>query len=392
MSLFDGLPVTGQVSGLRVVQEINAQDAEARAILAAAGITPDAAKADQLLAAIKQISWGNQTDPLPSKAEAEAGVENTKRMTPLRVAQAIAALGKPQFPAGALFPYASIDQPAWGLPLLGGAVSRTIYPKLFAVLCPVIAATTTASSAVITVPSTLHWYAGMPVEDDRFAAGTTVLSIDSSTTVTLSKTANAGGSGSLRVFLYGYGAGGNNTTFGLPLGAGDYLRAYDGGRGREQWTLTGTLTASSNVVTGIASTRGILIGSTASHGSITGGSATVAKITANSITLSATATVTVSGAALTVTGMAIGAEGADSIQGHKHYAGEYPGYLMNGTILGAGPSASGNTPNVTGTVTSPAIVTSAPISDGINGLPRTGPETTVKRLTVGMYICHGEVI
>ena len=293
---------------------------------------------------------------------------------------------------GTLLPYAGIDQPAWGLPLLGGAVSRTAYPRLFAVLCPLVTGTTTAGSAAVTVPSTLHWYAGMPVEGAAFAAGTTVTSIDSTTTATLSKTAGTSGSGSLQVFLYGYGAGGSASTFGLPLGAGDYLRAYDGGRGREQWTMTGNLAASSNVVTGLASTRGILIGATVTHASITGGSATVTKITANSITISATATGTVTSAALYVAGMAIGAEGGDAIQ-------QATGALTIGggtgvVITGAGGAATGVFS--AGASRSYALsgqpIASNDLNFDLSSVARTGPETTVKRMTVGMYICHGEAI
>ncbi|ASJ24167.1 hypothetical protein [Laribacter hongkongensis] len=370
-SLFhDGNPATGELGTIVSAEWLNNMQAALRgnqseliALLTAAGIEPSAAKADQVLTALRALFLGKAAQA------ADSAKLDSHPASYFATADDLAALsGRSSMPAGVLMPYMGISQPAWGLPLLGGSVSRASYPKLFAVLCPVIAATTAAGSGVVTVTSTMHWYAGMPIEDARFATGTTVVSIDSATTAILSNTAATTGSGQLRIFLFGYGAGGNATTFGLPLGAGDYLRAYDSGRAREKWTLTGNMASGSNVITGIASTRGILIGSTVAHANISGSGVTVTKITANSITLSSTATANVTGAAIVMTGLAIGAEGNDEILSHTH-------------TTYSGPSSYSGATGVSG---------------GIFGvyqtLPTGGPENNVRRLIVGMYICHGESV
>lgn len=73
------------------------------------------------------------TVELASQAEAEAGAENTKRMTPLRTSQAIAALGS-AVPAGAITAFAASGAPSGWLLCDGSAVSRTTFAALFAVI------------------------------------------------------------------------------------------------------------------------------------------------------------------------------------------------------------------------------------------------------------------
>lgn len=102
MSSFVDLPVTGQLPGLRFVQEFNTHATEMRALLAAAGVAPDPAKSDQLATAIKGLI-GNKADKattltgygiaVAGKAESEAGTDNTMPMTPLRTAQALQKSG-----------------------------------------------------------------------------------------------------------------------------------------------------------------------------------------------------------------------------------------------------------------------------------------------------------
>ena len=79
-----------------------------------------------------------------------------------------------------------------------------------------------------------------------------------------------------------------------------------------------------------------------------------------------------------------GADGViqqDAVQGHKHNSAEYPGGLMNGSIIGAGQNGSGNAPNVLATAAYPAAITSSPIGDGVNGTPRTASETRPLNVT-----------
>lgn len=66
--------------------------------------------------------------PLASQAEAEAGTENTKIMTPLRTAQAIAVFS---IPSGVILDYAGTTAPTGYLMCYGQAISRTTYATLF---------------------------------------------------------------------------------------------------------------------------------------------------------------------------------------------------------------------------------------------------------------------
>ena len=97
----------------------------------------------------------------------------------------------------------------------GTACGRTTYSALFDVLTYLMTGSTTFGSAVVTaLSSTADMVAGMPVEGTGIPSGTTILSVDSSTQVTLSANATSGGSPSLRFFLTGAGDG--STTFNVP--------------------------------------------------------------------------------------------------------------------------------------------------------------------------------
>lgn len=94
----DGNPATGALGTLVTADWLNGmQDAtadmkdELLQVLSATGIAPDEAATNQLLLAIKTLAWGNIVARVASQAEAEAGSDNVKQMTALRVAQAIEA-------------------------------------------------------------------------------------------------------------------------------------------------------------------------------------------------------------------------------------------------------------------------------------------------------------
>lgn len=119
----------------------------------------------------------------------------------------------------------------------GAAVSRTTYADLLAASSIVRTGATTSGSAVVTaLSSAADLFPGMPVEGTGIQAGTTVLTVDSATQVTLSANATATGSPSLRFFLFGNGDG--STTFNVidmggvvPIGykaAGDADGDYKG--------------------------------------------------------------------------------------------------------------------------------------------------------------------
>lgn len=99
----DGNPATAELGTLVTAQWLNevqsglqSSQSELLSVLAAAGLGTDSGLTNQLLAAIKQLAWGNTVTRLASQAEAEAGTDNVKQMTPLRVAQAVAVLSSKQ--------------------------------------------------------------------------------------------------------------------------------------------------------------------------------------------------------------------------------------------------------------------------------------------------------
>lgn len=94
----------------------------------------------------------------------------------------------------------------------GGAYSRSTYAELFEASSLVRTGATTSGSAIVTgLSATSDLFAGMPVEGVGVPPGTTVLTVDSASQVTLSANATATGGPSLRFFLFGNGDG--STTF-----------------------------------------------------------------------------------------------------------------------------------------------------------------------------------
>ncbi|MTD33669.1 hypothetical protein [Paludibacterium denitrificans] len=201
----------------------------------------------------------------------------------------------------------------------GSAIGRTVEPLLFAALCPTRSGTLTGGQATVTgLSTTLDMWVGMPVEGDGIPDGTTVSSITSTTAIMLSAAAMVSGEQVLTIFPFGYGYGGSATTFGVPDDRGLHTRGYDSGRGYEKSTLTAKTTNASNVLTGIASTRGLWVGIPVSGAGIPANT-TITKInSATSVTISAAATATAASVALRVTGRQLGAEGTDEIKAHNH--------------------------------------------------------------------------
>lgn len=88
----NGTPENNYQDGTQLdAADFDSWNRELVGVLDAAGIAPEATAFDQLLKAIKTLSWGNLTRRLATQAEAETGEDDTYQMTPLRVAQAIAA-------------------------------------------------------------------------------------------------------------------------------------------------------------------------------------------------------------------------------------------------------------------------------------------------------------
>jgi len=121
----------------------------------------------------------------------------------------------------------------------GQSISRATYPDYVTATTIVQTGTSTNGSAVITgLSDTTQLGAGMNVEGTGIPAATTINSVDSSTQITLSANATASGTPSLTVFPNGYGAGGSNTTIGVPDCRGVMLagRSNMGGTNNNNYT------------------------------------------------------------------------------------------------------------------------------------------------------------
>lgn len=93
---------------------------------------PDAGKHTSFLRG--DGTWQNVPQPvIATQAEAEAGTDNTKHMTPLRVKQAIAKLSE-EIPVGSILPFGGNSAPSGFLLCNGAAISRTTYANLYAVI------------------------------------------------------------------------------------------------------------------------------------------------------------------------------------------------------------------------------------------------------------------
>jgi microcystin-dependent protein len=118
-------------------------------------------------------------------------------------------------PTGTIIDFAGATAPGGYLACDGSAVSRTTYVTLFAALTQLQTGTLTNTSASVTgLSSTAQMYAGMPIEGTGVPASTTILSVDSGTSITMSNAATAGGAQSLRFFNWGNGNA--STTFNVP--------------------------------------------------------------------------------------------------------------------------------------------------------------------------------
>ena len=121
----------------------------------------------------------------------------------------------PELP-GVIKPYAGLTPPTGYLFTDGAAVSRATYAALFAAMSIQTTGNFTSGSAVVTsIPSTANMQAGMPISGPRIQSGTVIQSVDSSTQITMSKTASSSGTGTACA-VCPFGVGDGSTTFNLP--------------------------------------------------------------------------------------------------------------------------------------------------------------------------------
>jgi microcystin-dependent protein len=144
---------------------------------------------------------------LATAAETDTGTDNTRAVHPAGL--------YPLLPSGRIEPYAGFDAPSGWLLCDGSAVSRATYSRLYGVMTKTTTGTTVNGSATVSVASSSGMVAGMPVEGPGIALGTTVLTVNNATQITLSANAGAGaGAGTIRVLPFGQGDG--STTFNVP--------------------------------------------------------------------------------------------------------------------------------------------------------------------------------
>lgn len=114
---------------------------------------------------------------------------------------------------GMIADFAAPVPPAGWLELDGSVLSTSTYSGLFAVMSMTSSGTRTNGSAVVTsIPSTSNFRVGYYIFGTGIAAGTTILSIDSASQVTLSATAGSSGTSSFFVSPFAMNTG----TFTLP--------------------------------------------------------------------------------------------------------------------------------------------------------------------------------
>lgn len=312
-------------------------------------------------------------EELAHLVESQGGVPTPGVYTQVATAiQAMINASAAQVPPGTPLMWPVPTPPAWALVRDGSAMSRAAYADLYDVLCPTRNMTTVNGTKNLTsISTTADLYIGMPIEGAGIAAGAQIESILTSTTATMTINATASAAVPVRLFYYGYGSGGSATTFGLPDDRGLFERGLDTSRGYEKTTLNGTTTNALNTLTGLSSTKGLYVGMALSAAAGIPGGTTITEITsATAIKMSANASAT--GARDVIfTGGQIGNERGDTFQGHWHE----PDQSLGTSSASGGSSSSWNIGS--SSTMYYALVRNA-ITDGLNGTPRTGPETRGK--------------
>jgi hypothetical protein len=269
-------------------------------------------------------------------------------------------------PTGTIMHVMSKTTPVGYLKLNGAAISRTVYSALKnASLTIATTGNTENGSVIITnIPTTIDMAISMPVESAGIPAGTTIIAINSLTSITLSTNVTlTATSAAITVFPFGNGDGA--TTVNLPDLRGEHLRAFDDSRNVDTTSYTLATTSGSNVLSGIDYTGFMFVGMPVSGTGIPVG-ATVASITsATAITISASATATSTATVITFTGRRFGSWEPDTFQGHRHAAQQW---------------------NWMGTSYGWAWGTSASISDGQTASARLGAETRGRNYAFPVYI------
>mgnify|MGYP000628055744 CR=1 FL=1 len=202
-----------------------------RALAEAAQDAADTAKTQAQEASDKAEKWAEEDEG----TQVEAGQYSAKhhalksaKSASLAALNATEVLGHGRVPVGFMIPWHGLRAPNqyWVLvDSVGQVFSRSLFPALLDVFAPQFTVTYSAASATvegINCPQKLK--AGWPVEGENIPPGTTILTVDSASQITLSATPNGGGT-ALRIFPHGNGDGA--TTASYPSVAGRVVRGLD---------------------------------------------------------------------------------------------------------------------------------------------------------------------
>lgn len=301
------------------------------------------------------------------------------------------------FPVGTTFDWVVPQCPPWAFIQDGEPLDQALYPDLFNFLCPLQGCVTAADLTITGISDTKSFYVGMVVQGENIAANTTIASITSPTSVTLNNATIGSGTTQARFFYHGLGRSGTTSQFGKPNQLGFARRSYDPRGSEEASALFGTTSSGNASITGIISTVGLFVGMPILGNGIPG-STTISSIDSiNTITISGLATVSKSANQLLVVGRSIATASNDALQGFDPVA-----TIAFQEGRGADPSNGTQYFNGGGGVTPPNVVWDATgatpestslsrgyiIADGVNGLPRMGPETKGKTFSTMPIIVY----
>ncbi|WP_305986125.1 hypothetical protein [Roseibium sp. MMSF_3544] len=211
----------------------SAQSAQAAA--ETARTDAEAAKTGSETAATAAVASETSASTAATSAAGSATVAATSALEAAQsaadaVTNATSVLGYGRIPVGAAMPWPSDVAPNsfWIVVKdVDQTFSRATYPQLLDVYAPERTVTITSGSPIVTgIGSSNGFAAGMAVEGDQIPAGTTILSVDGASQVTLSANAMAN-STTCRVFPFGNGDG--STTANFPNFAGRTVRGWDPG-------------------------------------------------------------------------------------------------------------------------------------------------------------------
>lgn len=138
-------------------------------------------------------------------------------------------------PTGTVIDFAGTIPPTGYLFCNGSAVSRSSYSDLMSAITQTQSVTTTISANLTVTSAQETMYVGMSIESPNFTSGTTILTINSDTSITLSTTATTAGATTITFFNWGNGDG--STTFNIP----DLRRNTTAGSGGSGSTILGNI-------------------------------------------------------------------------------------------------------------------------------------------------------